>query len=135
MPLTVIALFSDAAEAREAEAALLRSGFTDDDVGVASSSSSTPAEGGSPQEGTIRRFFRELLGQEGEIEGYAAAAEARETVVTVHAETAAEAARASQILDEAGALDVDEKPSVADPVDVEELPAPGGRVGERSRGG
>lgn len=112
MPQTVIALFNRAAEAREAETALLRSGFTNDMVDVSNSPSITPVTN-ERQEGTIRRFFRELFGQEDEAERYTAAAGASDSVVTVHAETPDDAVRASRILDDAGAIDIDEQPAAA----------------------
>lgn len=115
MPQTVIALFNQAAEAREAESALLRSGFTNDMVDVSSNPSITPVKGNEGQEGTIRRFFRELFGQDDEAERYTAAAGVTDSVVTVHAATADDAVRASHILDEAGAIDIDAQPSAVPP--------------------
>jgi uncharacterized protein (TIGR02271 family) len=111
MPQTVIALFTQAAEARDAQSQLLSSGFANDMVDVSSNSASPGPD--ERREGAIKRFFRELFGQDDEAGRYAAAAERNDAVVTVHALTPDDAMRASQILDDAGAIDIDERASFA----------------------
>jgi uncharacterized protein (TIGR02271 family) len=112
MSQTVIGIFKDSTEAQNAREHLLRKGFTDDIIDVASQSGTAISDRSSQEEhedfgDKISRFFNNLFGNEDESSKYSKAA-ARGTVVTVHAQTTEQAETAADILDDYGAVDVDE---------------------------
>lgn len=57
----------------------------------------------------IGRFFRSLFGNDDEADTYSNVAQKTGAIVTVHAQSSEESERAADILDEAGAVDVDER--------------------------
>jgi uncharacterized protein (TIGR02271 family) len=69
---------------------------------------------GSSREGTgsgIGNFFRSLFGNDDEADRYSGVASRSGSIVTVHAQSSDEAHRAADILDDNGAVDIDEKAS------------------------
>jgi uncharacterized protein (TIGR02271 family) len=96
-------------------------GTTSGDTYTGSGSSSTYAGStssdstfgtSSAHEGTgsgIGNFFRSLFGNDDEADRYSGVAQKSNSVVTVHAQSATEAQQAADILDDNGAVDVDEK--------------------------
>jgi uncharacterized protein (TIGR02271 family) len=110
MAQTVIGIFNNANEAENAKQQLLNNGYAESNVDIADgrtadySNRSTEHE----HESGIARFFRNLFGgDEEERERYTRVAE-RGYVVTVYADSKDDAERAADLLDDYGAVDVDE---------------------------
>jgi len=112
MTQTVIALFNNAMEAEQAVDTLVDQGFQRSNVDVSTSTDNNYSNGNSNRdtnESGISRFFNSLFGDNDDADRYTTVAQRNSTVVTVHAESMEEARRAADILDAAGAMDVDEK--------------------------
>ncbi|MBD2701441.1 YsnF/AvaK domain-containing protein [Spirosoma sp. BT702] len=129
---TVVGIFDDATEAQQAVDQLLSKGFASSQVDLSAAVSGTSSDSDSSSQdrntnisGTrtedrfndtkdtssgIGNFFSNLFGgdDEEDTRKYAQVA-SQHSVVTVHAETEDEAEQAADILDEAGAIDVDER--------------------------
>jgi len=111
MSQTVVGIFNNANEARNAVDQLLNDGFDERNVDYARGSASdtyTSDENGNDNESGISRFFKNLFGDDDESDRYSRVAK-RGCIVTVHASSVEEARRASELLDEYGAVDIDEK--------------------------
>jgi stress response protein YsnF len=125
MAQTVIGFFDSANEAREACEMLKRQGFTDGQIDLRTNSSAGGNEqliGGQKMDDTgrrdqsdesesgITRFFKNLFGgDDDEADRYTRVGSSSGAIVTVHANSGDEAERAADILDENGAVDVDER--------------------------
>jgi len=125
MRQTVIGLFNKSSDAQQAVQRLLSNGFTNDNVDISLSTSSGTTAGTSSgttgstnfdldndrdeHESGISRFFKNLFGDDDDddVNKYSRASRGK-SIVTVHAMSDDEASRASDILDDAGAVDVDE---------------------------
>ena len=112
MAQTVIGIFKNSTEAQNAREHLLKNGFSHNNVDVASRSESTYSDENRSDKDQdfgdrISNFFSNLFSDEDEVSRYSKAA-AHGTVVTVHAQTKEEAEAAADILDDYGAMDVDE---------------------------
>jgi len=110
MAQTVVGIFNNASEAQNAVDKLLSDGFSHSNVDVSSAQTSSyvTRNADDDNESGIAKFFRNLFGDnDNEHERYTRAA-SRGTVVTVHVQTDDEARRASRLLDEYGAIDVDD---------------------------
>jgi uncharacterized protein (TIGR02271 family) len=111
MAQTVVGIFNSASEAQNAKQQLISNGFTDMNVDIASGNTSdyiNRTDDDRENESGIARFFRNLFGgDDKESERYTKVAE-RGCVVTVHAMDEEEAERAADLLDDYGAVDVDE---------------------------
>jgi stress response protein YsnF len=106
---TVIGMFDDANQARQAAQQLESIGVTRDHIDIAAqqvSGSSTEAR--TDDNDGISGFFRSLFNSDDEVQNYATVAR-RGALVTVHADTPQEAERARDVLDRCGAVDVDER--------------------------
>ena len=125
MRQTVIGLFNKSADAQQAVQRLLSNGFTNNNVDI--SLGTTSANTGSTNfdldrdddhdehESGISRFFKNLFGDDDNdhVNKYSKASRGK-SIVTVHAMSDDEAERASDILDDAGAVDVDENANESD---------------------
>jgi stress response protein YsnF len=117
MAQTVIGIFDTSAEAYTAVERLVSSGFLRDRVDLSlHSDSSQYVSGRSVDDDNddglgekISRFFKSLFDSDDDRDKYATVAKKGAAVVTVTAETHEEAERASDLLDECGAVDVDER--------------------------
>lgn len=114
MAQTVIGFFDDAAQARKAVERLTQEGITRDNIDVRENTStvSTSATTDNDRDGEsgITRFFKSLFGDDDEdVNRYAKVGSNSRSIVTVQAQSSNEAERAADILDEAGAVDVNEK--------------------------
>lgn len=118
MAQTVVGIFENASEAQNAVEQLISSGFTRNNIDVSvqntsqysDSSKDVDDDDGSAGDG-IGNFFSNLFGgSDDNAKKYAKVAR-RGSVVTVHAQSSEEAERAADILDEYGAVDVDEHAS------------------------
>lgn len=117
MEKTVIAIFNYSAEAQEAVNKLVNEGLTRDNIDV-SYGNAGDTQGNTEyganykqddNESGISRFFKSLFGNNDEADVYTKVAGKNSSVVTVHAKSDEEAGRAAEILDDAGALDVDDE--------------------------
>ncbi len=112
MTHTVIGIFDSLSEAQTAIQQLVSSGFAQQNIDVsAQDATSATTTGTSSQAGEhdgIGGFFKSLFGGSDEHQAYAHVAR-RSTVVTVHAQSQAEAQRAADVLDRYGAVDVNER--------------------------
>lgn len=124
---TVIGIFDTAAEAKQAVQQLTSAGFEQDyvDVSQASSSASGTSDTHTNATGTateavgdaagrtkdkVGGFFSSLFGGDNdEADTYAEVTRSGHSLVTVHVDTLEQAHKAADILDQAGALDVDSK--------------------------
>jgi uncharacterized protein (TIGR02271 family) len=116
MANTVVGIFESQHQAQQAQSNLLSSGFTDAEVDIKTASYKSEAEtsGADRDEDfgdRIGNFFKDLFdGDEEETRRYSDAGR-RGTIVTVHAANADLAQAAANILDEYGAVDVNETAS------------------------
>jgi len=121
MAQTVIGIFDNAREAQDAVEALVNRGFTRDNIDLSLSSTtegSTTTTGSYSRtdddhdSGGIGGFFRSLFGDDDDnrerTQRYTEVG-SRSSIVTVHAASDDEAERAADLLDEYGAVDVDER--------------------------
>jgi len=120
MALTVIGVFDDATEAQQAVDALVSDGFSRSNIDLSAqktaySDSEYIADNNRVEEdrrdsGGIGGFFSSLFGSDDDDDARRLRTVAeRGTLVTVHVQTADEAERAADILDDNGAVDVDER--------------------------
>jgi len=106
MKKTIVAIFNNKAEAQDAKVQLLNNGFDSDDIDV--SAGKTSGANANEEESGISRFFKNLFGaNEESTERFSRVAE-QGYVVTVYAHSDEDAQRASNLLDDYGAIDVDE---------------------------
>jgi uncharacterized protein (TIGR02271 family) len=111
MSNTVVGIFEYTSEAQEAKKYLLDHGFSEAHVDIKISTTGNTAVESVKDEDAgdrISNFFKGLFGDdEDEVNRYSEAGR-RGTIVTVHAKTADEAETAARILDNYGAVDVNE---------------------------
>lgn len=120
MSQTVIGIFDNATQAQNAVQQLLNNGFSHDYIDVSSRGTtdtgtvSDSTYSGSSQHSDsdfgdkVSRFFSNLFDADDDRNNYAEVGR-RGSVVTVHAQTAQEAERAADLLDQYGAVDVNER--------------------------
>lgn len=118
MTQTVIGIFDSALEAQEANSELLKQGFRSEDVDISTQNNTTTDDSATMDIDTNREkndgiggFFRSLFNDDDDEPSKYEEVARRGTVVTVHAQSGEEASRASEILDDCGAVDVDERAS------------------------
>lgn len=117
MEKTVIAIFNYSADAQEAVNRLVNAGLTRDNIDVSYNTANETQEnkeyGANFKQGNnesgISRFFKSLFGNDDEANVYTKVAGKNSSIVTVYAKSEEEAERAAEILDEAGAIDVDDE--------------------------
>ncbi|MBD0284709.1 MAG: YsnF/AvaK domain-containing protein [Flavisolibacter sp.] len=119
MAQTVVGFFDNASEAQQAVERLQSSGISQDRIDVSSGNAGTDNvsydtdrddDRDRSHESGITRFFRNLFGDDdNEAERYSRVASRSNSIVTVHAQSREEAERAADILDDCGAVDVDER--------------------------
>lgn len=119
---TVIGVFDSAAEAQRAVDQLVSNGFSRDNIDLSAQTdsdysdsstytdSSTRTDRDDDHNGGIGGFFSSLFGGDDDdtTRKYTSVAE-RGSVVTVHAQSSDEAERAADLLDDYGAVDIDER--------------------------
>jgi stress response protein YsnF len=124
MSQTVIGIFDNSSEAQQALQQLISAGISEDRIDIttpgisnATTSSSTTSDynttstyNNNDDDDSVGRFFRNLFGSDDD-ETYRTYSEVgrRGNIITVHAQSAQEAQNAARILDEYGAVDVDER--------------------------
>lgn len=116
MALTVIGVFDNATEAQQAVNQLVNAGFSRDQVDLSTQAASGTYETGmrnvasdqGEADGTSS-FFDSLFGNDTHDARRYAHVAGRSSVVTVHAQTEEQAERAADLLDDNGAVNVDER--------------------------
>ncbi len=116
MAQTVIGFFDNYSKAQSAVEQLTSSGISRDRIDISSGSSSQSTSYGSANESRndsesgISRFFRNLFGNDDDTaDRYSRVGQSSQAIVTVHAQNETEAERAADLLDDYGAVDVDER--------------------------
>ncbi|MCC2546775.1 YsnF/AvaK domain-containing protein [Hymenobacter sp. BT175] len=107
MSQTVIGVFESGSTAQQAIDQLTAKGITRDNIDVSSQSSTGDATSHSSDD-SIGGFFRNLFDSDDEANTYSQVAR-RGTVITVHAQSPQLAENARDILDQCGAVDVNER--------------------------
>lgn len=112
MSQTVIGIFNNENEAQLAVENLVMQGFNREDVDIATNNSSettTREETDDSFGSSISNFFGSLFGTDDDRTTRYSEVAKRGSTITVHARSESEAERAADILDEYGAVDIDEK--------------------------
>lgn len=113
MTITMVGVFDDASDAREASSKLRQAGIAGDSISVHDSdrrtATSVPAEEHRP--GGIRRFFAELFGSASDDDAghYAEAVRRGSAVLTVHDVPEQRVDELKDVLEECGAIDIDQR--------------------------
>ncbi len=123
MTQTVVGLFNKQSEAQEAVQQLIAKGFSNSNIDLSAGTSRSDMNESSSQdfdldnnnehESGVTKFFKNLFGSDDDtsndqVSKYSTAASRGSSIVTVHAQSADEAGRAADLLDEYGAINVDE---------------------------
>lgn len=113
---TVIGVFDNASDAQRAVDQLIGNGFSRDSIDLSSQTSSdftdnntTRVDRDDDYDGGIGGFFSSLFGSDSDDSRKYSHAASRGSIVTVHAQSSDEAERAADLLDEYGAVDIDER--------------------------
>ena len=116
MANTVIGLFENAGDAQEAVRRLVEKGFNRDDIDLTAgyaAGADDSGGGGDAHEGfgdRVGNFFNSLFGDDAdEASRHTEAVRRGSTLLTVHAPSSDRAEMAADILDDSGAIDVDER--------------------------
>ena len=116
MAQTVVGFFDSAVEAQDAVNQLVSEGFSRDNIDLSTQSPSTTTDSSrkyrdddDDNKGGISGFFKSLFGDDDDDRDKYATVGSRSSIVTIHAMDSDEAERAADILDDAGAVDVDER--------------------------
>lgn len=115
---TVIGVFDDASDAQNAVDQLVSNGFSRDSIDLSAQTASNyndsttmrvDRDDDDDNNGGIGGFFSSLFGSDSDDSRKYSHVASRGTIVTVHAQSSDEAERAADLLDEYGAVDVDER--------------------------
>ncbi len=121
MKQTVIGFFDQSSDAQHAVEQLLDNGFTQDNIDTTSAAvynkqhnTDFELDNDEGEENGITRFFKNLFGNDDkDVDKYSRVAASADTIVTVHTDSMDEAEKASDILDDNGAVNVDDRYSSA----------------------
>lgn len=114
MAQTVIGFFDDASEARRAVDQLVSNGFDRNSIDISErsgDSSASDVSSSHENESGISRFFKSLFGDNDDDANRYSTVGHRSTIVSVLAQSADEAERAADLLDDYGAINVNERAS------------------------
>ncbi|MDO1451270.1 YsnF/AvaK domain-containing protein [Rhodocytophaga aerolata] len=112
MSQTVIGIFDNPTDAQKAVSQLVSKGFLQNNIDISAQSSQERAAAFQDKEqddDSIGGFFKSLFGSDEQTSNKYASVARAHTLVTVHAQTKQEAQQAADVLDEYGALDIDER--------------------------
>ncbi len=113
MSQTVIGIFDSSREAQDAVDQLTSNGFSRSSIDISAQGADTSYTNSSrdkdKDDDSIGGFFKSLFGSDNDESDKYSRVASRGTVVTVHAQSSMEAQRAAQILDQYGAVDVDDR--------------------------
>lgn len=108
MAQTVIGVFENVADANKAAQQLLEAGFRHEDVDISASRNRGEAVRDEDQDDGIGGFFHSLFGDSDDKRRHTEATR-QGTLITVHTQSMEEAERASEILNEYGAMDINDE--------------------------
>lgn len=116
MAQTVVGLFENDSDAQRAVEGLVAAGINRSNVDVSRGGSSSTQtisnDRDNDNENGITRFFKNLFGDDNDIaDRYSRVSNSGHSIVTVHAQSRDEAERAADLLDDCGAVNVDERSS------------------------
>lgn len=110
MAQTVIGFFENDSDAQKAAERLQSVGISRSNVDVTRGSGNMESTSNDREsENGVTRFFKSLFGDGDDADRYSRVGNSGCSIVTVHAQSADEAESAADLLDECGAVDVDEK--------------------------
>ncbi|CAN5365743.1 hypothetical protein BH23BAC1_BH23BAC1_20340 [soil metagenome] len=112
MAHTVIGIFENTQNAHQAAEKLKSNGFSDNNIDISNHSDDqnlSREDDKNVQGDSISRFFNSLFGDNDESRYYSEVSRNSQSIVTVHATSNEEAQQAVKILDEYGAVDIDEQ--------------------------
>ncbi len=120
MAQTVIGIFDDASEAQTAMQELMEAGFSRNNIDLSTQNPSdatanvsaeyrTDDDHNHEKKGGIMGFFASLFGDDDDDRDRYSTVGERHSILTVHAQSEDEAERVADILDDAGAIDVNER--------------------------
>lgn len=111
MAQTVVGLFENEADARQAAERLEAAGISRSNVDVSRSDKYTQGVAQEKDDdNAVTRFFKNLFGDNDDADRYSRVSKSGSySIVTVHAQSGDEAERAADLLDDCGAMNVDEK--------------------------
>jgi uncharacterized protein (TIGR02271 family) len=111
MAQTVIGIFDSSSDAQNAVQQLVSSGISRSSIDISDRSTSGTSDSydNDQDDDSIGGFFRSLFGNDDHDANKYSQVARRGCTVTVHAQSAEEAARAADLLDDYGAVDVDER--------------------------
>jgi len=144
MKQTVVGLFNKSSEAQQAVQQLVSNGFSNSDVDLSIGSTAGDTTTGNKNfdldnkdndnehESGVSRFFKNLFGSDDDSNAtrYSQSAMRGNSIVTVHAQSQDEAERAADILDNNGAISVDEDADGYDTYNTNTGAAPVGAFNE-----
>jgi uncharacterized protein (TIGR02271 family) len=119
MAQTVVGMFDNSSEAQQAVQKLVSAGISRDQIDISnntnnsgSSYSSGSESSDDDQESGVSKFFKNLFGSDDDdADKYSHVARRAECIVTVHTQSKDESERVADILDDNGAVNVDERAS------------------------
>lgn len=109
MELTVVGVFDDATEAKNAVDKLVSEGFSRDQIDMSAHTAQTDAYEEDYQDSGVVEFFKNLFGDDDNDHRKYSTVGSRGSIVTVHAMTEDRAEDAADILDDCGALNVHDR--------------------------
>lgn len=113
MSKTIIGLFDTALQAQTAAAQLIQRGFSEENIDVSATATgsvdATSTHHDTDQDSGVSNFFKSLFGSDTDDADKYSHVARRGSIVTVHNASDVQARLASDILDEHGAVDIDEK--------------------------
>ncbi|HZF66096.1 MAG TPA: YsnF/AvaK domain-containing protein [Chitinophagaceae bacterium] len=115
MAQTVVGFFDNPSEAQKAVQQLESIGIPRQSVDISSGTGTSNVSGSRStsndrhEENGITRFFKSLFGDKDDADRYSKVGQGANCIVTVHTQTEDQAEKAADILDDCGAIDVDER--------------------------
>ena len=109
MELTVVGVFDDATEAKNAVEKLVSEGFSRDQIDMSAHTAQTDAYDDDYEDSGVVEFFKNLFGDDDDDHKKYSTVGSRGSIVTVHARTEDRAEDAADILDDCGALNVHDR--------------------------
>lgn len=112
MGQTVIGVFEKSADAHKAVEKLTNNGFSRSKIDISENDTNQQREttdADTHEEDSISRFFNNLFGNNDQSKYYSEVTRRSSSLVTIHAQSRDEAERAAEILDDNGAVDIDER--------------------------
>jgi hypothetical protein len=110
MRQTVVGIFDNATEALQAVQKLVAQGILRENIDISNNANTSHSASSNEHESGITKFFKNLFGDgHDDVSKYASVAARSQSIITVHALSDKEAERAADILDDNGAVNVDER--------------------------